>query len=116
MNIQIFGTKKSSDTRKALRFFAERRIPVHFVDLKVKAASAGELKRFAQRFGVQNLIDRGSRQFADLGLRYANLSEERWLVKLVEEPMLVKTPLVRHQKRVTVGLAEDEWKRWVDEF
>ena len=114
--VQIFGTKKSSDTRKAQRFFAERRIPVHFVDLTVKAASAGELKRFARRFGVQVLIDRSSRRFADLGLQHAGLSDERWLMKLAEEPMLLKLPLVRNQQRVTVGLAEDEWRRWVEEL
>ncbi len=115
MQVQIFGTKKSSDTRRAQRFFSERRIPVQFVDLKVKAASPGELRRFAQKFGVQALIDRDGRRFADLGLRHAALSDDRWLQKLVEEPLLLKLPLVRNQQRLTVGVAEAEWKQWVQD-
>src|SRR5919201_528852 len=58
--VQIFGVKKSADTRKALRFFAERRIKTHFVDLAERAASPGELRRFAQKFGVEALVDRES--------------------------------------------------------
>jgi hypothetical protein len=57
MEVQIFGTKKSADTRKALRFFSERRVRTHFVDLQQRAASPGELRRFAGKFGVQALID-----------------------------------------------------------
>ncbi len=113
MQVQIFGIKKSSDTRRAQRFFSERRIQVHFVDLKVRAASTGELRRFAQKFGVEVLLDRDSRRFADLGLRHAQLSEDRWLEKLVEEPLLLKIPLVRCQNRLTVGVVEEEWKEWV---
>ena len=63
--------KKSAETRKALRFFAERRVKVHFVDLAERAASLGELRRFAQKFGVEALLDRTGRRFADLGLRAA---------------------------------------------
>ena len=92
MEIQIFGVKKSSDTRKALRFFAERRIKTHFVDLQERAASPGELRRFAQRFGVDALVDRTCRRFAELGLGAARLSDERWLEKLAEEPMLLRMP------------------------
>ena len=76
MEVQIFGIKKSADTRKALRFFAERRVKTHFVDLQERPASPGELKRFAQRFGVAALLDRESRRFADLGLAAASLSDE----------------------------------------
>ena len=113
MRVQIFGIKKSSDTRKAQRFFSERRIQVHFVDLKVRAASTGELRRFAQKFGVEVLLDRDSCRFADLGLRHAQLSEDRWLEKLVEEPLLLKIPLVRCQNRLAVGVVEEEWEGWV---
>jgi arsenate reductase len=113
MEVQIFGTKKSAETRKALRFFSERRVKTHFVDLTERAASPGELKRFAQKFGVQTLVDRESRAFADLGLQYARLSDERWLEKLVDEPSLLRTPLVRHGNALTIGLAEDDWKRWL---
>ena len=112
MDVQIFGTRKSPETRKALRFFAERRIKIHFVDLQERAASPGELRRFAQKFGVQALLDRGSRPFADLGLGAARLSDDRWLDKLAEEPLLLKLPLVRQQHRLTIGDAESTWREW----
>lgn len=114
MEVQIFGVKKSSDTRKALRFFAERRIKTHFVDLNERAASPGELKRFAQKFGVTPLIDRNSKRYAELGLGAARMSDETWLDKLCLEPLLLTTPLVRWQHRLTIGLAEREWQSWID--
>lgn len=110
----MFGTRKSADTRKALRFFAERRVRTHFVDLTQRAASVGELRRFAQRFGVAALIDSESRRYQELGLQHARLTDERWLEKLAAEPLLLATPLVRYQQRLTVGLAEAEWQRWID--
>jgi arsenate reductase (glutaredoxin) len=113
MEVQVFGVKKSADTRKALRFFAERRVKTHFVDLEERAASPGELKRFVQKFGVDALVDRDSRAFAEQGLRFAQLSPDRWLEKLAEEPRLLQMPLVRHGSALTVGLQETEWKRWV---
>ena len=113
MEVQIFGVRKSSDTRKALRFFSERRIKTHFVDLNERAASAGELKRFAQKFGMGALIDSSSARFQDLGLRHARMSDESWLTKLVDEPLLLKMPLVRNSNQFTIGLAEETWKSWM---
>jgi|SRR6267378_3859236 arsenate reductase-like glutaredoxin family protein len=113
MDVQIFGIKKSADTRKALRFFAERRTRTHFVDLQERAASRGELMRFAQRFGVHALIDESSRRFSDLGLRTARYGEERWLEILADEPLLLKMPLVRHGNALTIGAAEPTWKSWL---
>ena len=112
MEVQIFGVKKSAETRKALRFFAERRVKTHFVDLQERAASRGELNRFAQKFSVQALLDRDSRRFAESGLRAAHLSDERLLERLVDDPMLLRMPLVRYQHQVTIGLAEEQWKAW----
>ncbi len=112
MEVQIFGTRKNADTRKALRFFAERRVKTHFADLQERPASPGELRRFAQKFGVEALLDRGSRRFADLGLAAARLGEERWLEKLAEEPLLLRMPLVRWQQRLTVGDGEASWREW----
>lgn len=112
--VQIFGVKKSVDTRKALRFFAERRIRTHFVDFTIRPPSPGELRRFAQRFGMPALVDRESSRFRDLGLRQAALSDAQWLARLTADPLLLRMPLVRCQKRLTVGLAEDEWKQWLD--
>lgn len=113
VEVQIFGIKKNADTRKALRFFAERRVKTHFVDFAERAASLGELKRFAQRFGVSTLIDRDSKRYEELGLAHSHYSEDRWLEKLTEEPLLLKMPLARSANRLTVGLAEAEWRSWL---
>lgn len=114
MKVQIFGTKSCQTTHKAERFFKERRIPIHFVDLKRKAASKGELRRFVQTFGIDALIDRESRRFLNLGLHAAHHSEDRWLEIMSEEPGILVTPLVRSGNRVAVGLAEEAWQSWVD--
>ena len=113
MEIQIFGVRKSSDTRKALRFFAERRIKTHFVDLNERAASLSELRRFAQKFGTTALLDANSAVFQDLGLRHARMSDDSWLGKLAEEPLLLKMPLVRNGAQLTIGLEENVWKSWL---
>ena len=113
MDVQIFGVKKSAETRKALRFFAERRVKVHFVDLQERAASRGELTRFAQKFGVPALVDVMSKRFDDLGLRTALYDDERWLNILVDEPLILKMPLVRHGNALTIGAAETMWKSWL---
>jgi arsenate reductase (glutaredoxin) len=114
MEVQIFGTAKCADTRKAQRFWKERRAKIHFVDLRQRAASPGELRRFQQRFGVEALLDREARQFRDRGLHVAHLSDERIFDLLVDDPALLRTPLVRSGNRISIGLAEDEWKRWID--
>jgi arsenate reductase-like glutaredoxin family protein len=113
LEVQVFGIRKSADTRKALRFFSERRVRTHFVDLMERPASLGELRRFAQKFGVSALVDRDSRQFEELGLRYAQLSDERWLEKLSEHPLLLRIPLVRNANQLTIGTEEAIWKGWV---
>ena len=88
MDVQIFGVKKNADTRKALRFFAERRMKTHFVDLMERAASRGELTRFAQKFGVAALIDETRDASPSSGLRTARYGDERWLEILVDEPLI----------------------------
>lgn len=115
MEVQVFGIKKSADTRKALRFFAERRIRTHFVDLQERELADGELQRFVQKFGVDALVDRESKRFAELGMRHAQITSSRWLEKIIAEPTLLRLPLVRRLGQppaLTVGLAEDEWKSW----
>jgi arsenate reductase (glutaredoxin) len=112
MEVQIFGIKKSADTRKALRFFAERRVKTHFVDLEERPASPGELNRFAQKFGAEALVNRQSRRFADLGLGTARLSNDRWVERLALEPLLLRMPLVRYGQQLTVGDATDTWRDW----
>lgn len=117
MEVQIFGVKKSADTRKAQRFFSERRIRTHFVDLTERTIAEGELQRFIQRFGLEALIDRNSKRYEELGLRTAQPTASRWVTKLVEEPLLLRMPLVRRLGQppaLTIGLAESEWEAWVD--
>jgi len=114
LNVQVFGFKDCQDTRKALRFFAERRIPVHFVNLDERPASRGELRRFAERLGPAALIDRESPRFRDRGLHVAGDSPQRLLERALVEPKLLKTPLVRSAQRVTIGHAPDAWRAWID--
>ena len=114
MNIQIFGVRKSSDTRKALRFFAERRIKVHFVDLMERPASKGELRRFVDRLGITSMLDSNSKRFQELGLRHARMSDESWLEKFAEEPLLLRMPLVRNENQLTIGADETTWKKWME--
>lgn len=114
VDVQVFGTHKHADVRKALRFFSERRVRVHFVDLKERAASKGELQRFAQKFGVSALIDKDSKRYAELGLGVVRYDDDRWLDKLAEEPLVLRVPLVRCQHKLTIGLAESDWKAWLE--
>jgi arsenate reductase-like glutaredoxin family protein len=120
MEVQIFGVKKSADTRKAQRFFSERRIRAHFVDLNEKAMSEGELTRFVRQFGLERLIDRESKRYEELGLRTlggSGGSEARWIERLLVEPLLMRLPLVRRLGQppaLTVGDDEVSWKEWVN--
>jgi arsenate reductase (glutaredoxin) len=114
VTIQIFGFTNCQDTRKAQRFFKERGVTVHFVDLKERPAARGELRRFAEKFGAAALIDRDGARFKALGLRVAGDSPERLLERAVTEPRLLRTPLVRCGGRVAVGHAPETWQEWVD--
>ena len=112
MDVQIFGVKNDADTRKALRFFKERRAKIHFNDFKVREPSPGELRRFARKYGIDALIDRDAKRFKSLGLHAAHYGEERWLEIAAEEPLILRMPLVRHGERVTVGFDEETWRSW----
>jgi arsenate reductase len=116
LEVQIFGVKKSADTRKAQRFFAERRIRAHFVDLMERPLAEGEMRRFVEKFGVNALVDPESRRFSELGLHHASLNSSRWLERLASEPLLLRLPLVRKLGKpadLTVGPAEDTWRIWI---
>ncbi|MEK9502788.1 arsenate reductase family protein [Gaopeijia maritima] len=114
MQVQIFGTKGCSDTRKAERFFKERRIRIHFMDLRQRAASKGELRRFVQKFGIDAVIDRESKRFRALGLHQAHYGDDRWLDILADEPGILRTPMVRHGNDLSIGYTPDAWAAWVD--
>jgi arsenate reductase (glutaredoxin) len=112
MDVQIFGTAKCKNTQKALRFFKERRIGVHYVDLAQRAAAPRELERFARKHGAEALLDREGKRLRDRGLHVSHLPESRIIPLLVDDPLLIRTPLVRYGNEVTIGLAEGEWKGW----
>jgi arsenate reductase-like glutaredoxin family protein len=114
MEVQIFGVRKSPETRKALRFFAERRIKTHFVDLMERPAAKGELRRFFEKFGINSLLDAKSKRFQELGLRHARMSDESWLDKLATEPLLLRMPLVRSSNQLSIGADEEAWKEWME--
>jgi arsenate reductase-like glutaredoxin family protein len=114
VDVQVFGVRKNAATRAALRFFAERRVKTHFVDLTVRAASPGELRRFVQRFGAEALVDREAKRFRDLGLATARYGEEKWTALLADEPLLLRLPLVRRGSALTVGEAAPEWTAWLE--
>jgi arsenate reductase-like glutaredoxin family protein len=111
--VQIFGTKKCADTRKAERWFKERSIKIQMVDLKEKGLSAGELRSVAARVGLDKLVDRESQRFADKGLRVAAFTGPLLEKMLVDDPLLLKTPIVRNGKEATVGYAPEAWAGWL---
>jgi arsenate reductase-like glutaredoxin family protein len=113
MEVQVFGTRKHQDTRRALRFWSERRVKVHFVDLTERPASRGELQRFIQKFGISALIDRSAKRYAELGLGASRMGDDRWASLLEEEPLLLSQPLTRFGSKLTLGVAEPQWKEWV---
>ena len=110
--VQIFGTRKSPETRKALRFFAERGVRSHFVDLNERGISTGEISRFAQKLGIEALIERDSQRLKELGLTAAGLAPAHSIQKIVDDPLLLRQPLVRHENEYTAGSAHDTWILW----
>jgi arsenate reductase-like glutaredoxin family protein len=115
-NLQIFGTRKCSQTRKAERFFKERRVSFQLVDIAVKGPSAGELRKIANAVGgMDKLIDRDGKRYVERGLKYAAPTGSRIEQILVDDPLLLRTPLVRTGDRATVGEAIDTWTAWLVE-
>ena len=114
MGVQIFGVRKNAEMRKALRFFAERRVKTHFVDLVERPAAKGELRRFFEKFGIDLLLDAKSKRFQELGLSHARMSDESWLDKLAMEPLLLRMPLVRNSNQFSIGADEEIWKKWIE--
>src|SRR4051794_40786848 len=112
-DIQVFGRDDSSETRAALRFFRERRIVVHYVDLRKRPIAAGELQRFTQRLGAASLMDQTSRRYRDDGLAHLTLDDAGIVRRLLADPRLLRLPLVRHGNAVTAGLEETTWAAWL---
>ncbi len=112
MNIQIFGTKKCNDTKKAERFFKERGIKYQFIDMKEKGMSKGEFTSVAQaNGGLENMINWDGKDQDMLALiKY--IADEDKLEKVLENPQVIKTPVVRNGKQSTLGYQPDVWKGW----
>jgi arsenate reductase-like glutaredoxin family protein len=112
-DIQVFGMDDSSATRAVLRFFRERRIVVHYADLRKRPIAAGELRRFVERLGARALIDETSRPYRDSGLGYLTMIDSEIVERLLADPALLRLPLVRHGSEVTVGPSEAAWTAWL---
>lgn len=114
LSVQIFGLKSSQATRAAERFFKERRVGMQFVDLKVKAMAAGEIRRFIERFGLAALLDSEGRAYIDAGMKYMKLSDPELLSRIERDPKLLRLPLIRAANRLSIGHDEASWKAMLD--
>ena len=109
MNIQIFGTNKCLDTKKARRYFKERGIRFQMIDLKEKGFSAGELRAvLAAVGGLEGLLDQDNKRYCDV--KY--LLPDAVVEKILEDPSYIKTPVVRNGRNATVGYQPEIWKAW----
>ena len=116
LNVQIFGLKNSHATRAAERFFKERGVTVHSVDLKQKPMAPGEIRRFIERFGLAGLLDSEGKAYLDAGLKYLKVSDAEMLDRIEREPKLLRLPLVRASNRFSVGQDEASWKAMLAEL
>jgi arsenate reductase len=112
-NVQIFGVKNSPSTRAAERFFKERHIAIHFVDLAQRPMAPGEVKRFIDRFGLLELVDRESTPYEASGLKYMKLSDADLIARIEREPKLLRLPLVRSGNQLSIGKNETVWKEMI---
>ncbi|MFT8313691.1 MAG: arsenate reductase family protein [Clostridium sp.] len=111
MNIQIFGVKKCFDTKKAERYFKERKIKYQFIDLNEKALSKRELQSVRASVDINELINIKAKEYKSLNveqIRNNNVKEEI----LLNNPKLYKTPIVRNGKQATVGYVPGVWRTW----
>lgn len=112
MNIQIFGTKKNFDSKKAERYFKERGIKYQFIDMKEKGMSKGEFQSVCQSLGgYEKLIDREHKD-KDLLVLLTYLAEEDRSDKLFENQQIIRIPIVRNGKQATIGYQPEVWKGW----
>ena len=112
MNIQIFGTKKCNDTKKAERFFKERGIKFQFIDMKEKGMSKGEFTSVAQANGGLEIMINWECKDKDMLALIKYIANEDKLEKVLENPQVIKTPVVRNGKQSTLGYQPDIWKDW----
>lgn len=111
VEVQIMGTKKCPDTRKAERFFKERGAKVYFRDLSQKALSPGEINNIAaQCGGIDALIDRSGKEFEKRNLKYISVN---WVEALEKYPLITRTPIVRFGKKSLIGHKPELWDEWL---
>jgi arsenate reductase-like glutaredoxin family protein len=111
--VQVFGLLDSPPTRAALRFFKERRTAVHFVDLRRKPISPGELRRFAERLGARGLVDENGKAWREAGLSHLRMDDGELAERLLADARLLRLPFVRHGSALTAGPAEATWRAWL---
>ena len=111
MNIQIFGIKKCFDSKKAERYFKERRIKHQYIDLSIKGLSKGELQSVKNAIGLEPLINRESKDYKRLNMDRITGKDMREEI-LLNNPSLYKTPIVRNGRQATVGYCPEEWESW----
>lgn len=111
--VQLFGLADSRPTQAALRFFKERRVTVHFVDLRRKPLAPGELRRFVERLGARACADEDGRAWRDAGLAYLRMDDAELSGRLLADFRLLRLPLVRHGSACTAGPAEATWRSWL---
>ncbi len=109
-SVQVFGRDDSKDTRAAVRFFRERRIDVHLVDLRKHPMAAGELRRFVERLGARPLADTDGKAWRDAGLAYLRMDDAELSERLLADQRLLRLPLVRGGTRFAAGRDEAAWK------
>jgi arsenate reductase (glutaredoxin) len=111
--VQVFGTPDSQSTRAALRFFKERRLEVHLVDIRRKPMALGELRRFVERLGARALADTEGKAWRDAGLGYLSMSDADLADRLLKDQRLLDIPLVRIENGFAAGRNEAAWKSLV---
>lgn len=114
VQVQVFGTRKSKETRAAERFFKERKVKIHFVDLHERPLARGELTRFVQKFGLNALLDLEGKAYERSNLAYLRTTEEGVIAKVIETPELLRLPLVRGGKVLAVGDDPAGWKAMLE--
>jgi arsenate reductase-like glutaredoxin family protein len=113
LSVQIFGLEGDQASRAAVRFFKERRVGIHLVDLRRKPIAPGELRRFVERLGAAAILDADGRAYRDAGLGYLRMDDAEIVERLLADPRLLRLPLVRFGNEVTAGKAEGTWKAWL---
>lgn len=111
-DLQLFTSPKHKVARAAERFFKERGLSFHAVDVRQKSPSPGELRKWVDAFGVEAVLDKGSKTYVEAGLQYFSAGTEDWIERMCRHPEVIRLPLVRCGKELSVGDDPDAWGRF----